>query len=208
MNEIILSRSEARRFILSHQGLLPPHKEKGKEAARDIVRHLGCIQYDPLNIVGRNLDLVFHARISVYRPPVLDLLLYEDRDLVDGWDKNMSIYGIEDWPYFQRYRDAAFERFSDDSRPAVTILPEVREMIEKHGPLSSLDLEFDQTVDWSWGPTRIARAALESMYAWGEVIIHHRVNTRKVYDFSFRHIPDEILSASDPNESLEQFWEW
>jgi uncharacterized protein YcaQ len=208
MDEIILSKSEARRLILCYQGLLPPQAAAGKEAAHACVQRLGCIQYDPLNIVGRNPDLVLQARISDFKPLLLDELLYKDRVLVDGWDKNMSIYGIEDWPYFQRYRDEAYERYNADSRPAVTILPEVRERIEQQGPLSSLDLDFDQTVDWSWGPTRMARAALESMYAWGEVIIHHRVNTRKMYDFAHRHIPNEILSADDPNETLERFWEW
>jgi uncharacterized protein YcaQ len=120
----------------------------------------------------------------------------------------MSIYGLEDWPYFQRYRDAAFKRFGDDSQPAVSILPQVRKMIQERGPLSSIDLEFNDSVDWSWGPTRIARAALESMYGWGELIIHHRINTRKVYDFANRHLPDAILSAGDPNISDDRFHDW
>jgi len=153
MQEIRLSRTEAKRLMLSHQGLWPPRAASGKEAVLDIVRRLGCIQYDPLNIVGQNPDLVLQARISDYEPALLDSLLYEDRQLIDGWDKNMSIYRVEDWSFFQRYRDAAKENLGSDSRPAVSILPQVREMIQERGPLSSLDLHFDETVDWSWGPT-------------------------------------------------------
>ena len=208
MQEIRLSRTEARRLMLSHQGLWPPREASGKEAALDSVRRLGCIQYDPLNIVGRNPDLVLQSRLSDYKPAILNSLLYEDRQLVDGWDKNMSIYRVEDWPYFQRYRDGAKKNFGSDSRPAVSILPQVREMIGERGPLSSLDLEFDQTVDWSWGPTRMARAALESMYSWGELVIHHRVNTRKVYDFTSRHLPGDILAAAEPNVTGEQYDDW
>jgi uncharacterized protein YcaQ len=208
MKPMQLSRKEARRFLLAYQGLWPPYNEVGKEAILNLIQRLGSIQFDPLNITGRNPELVLQARIPGFRPEMLDELLYEDRVLIDGWDKNMSIYGLEDWPYFQRYRDAALERFGNESRPAVSILPAVRKNIEERGPLSSIDLEFDEAVDWSWGPTRIARAALESMYSWGELIIHHRVNTRKVYDFSSRHLPDEVLSAPDPNPSEEQYHDW
>jgi uncharacterized protein YcaQ len=74
--------------------------------------------------------------------------------------------------------------------------------------LSSINLEFNQVVNWPWAPTRLSHAALESMYLWGELIIHHKVNTRKVYDFSHRHIPKELLSAPDPNETEEQYHDW
>jgi uncharacterized protein YcaQ len=203
-----LTKQQARRFILAHQGLWPPYELEGKSGVLDYVRRVGCIQFDPLNIVGRNPELVLQARASDFRPAMLEELLYEDRKLLDGWDKNMSIYGVEDWPYFCRRREHAQRYYGDSSRPATSVLPQVRQAIEEQGPLSSIDLDFDQTVDWSWAPTRLARAALESMYAWGELIIHHKVNTRKVYDFASRHIPEELLSASDPNETEEQFHDW
>jgi uncharacterized protein YcaQ len=208
MDKVVLSKKQARCFILAYQGLWPLNELVGKDSVLNTIRHLGCIQFDPLNIVGRNPELVLQARISDFRAEMLDELLYQDRVLVDGWDKNMSIYSVEDWPFFQRFRDSSFQRYGDDSRPAVSILPQVRKMIQQRGPLSSIDLEIDGTVDWSWGPTRMARAALESMYWWGELIIHHRVNTRKVYDFASRHIPGEILSAGDPNNSDEQYHDW
>jgi uncharacterized protein YcaQ len=205
---LTLTKQQARRFILAHQGLWPPHELEGKSGVLDYVRRVGCIQFDPLNIVGRNPELVLQARVSDFRPAMLEELLYEDRKLLDGWDKNMSIYCVEDWSCFHRRREGARRYYGDSSRPATSILPQVRRAIEERGPLSSIDLDFDQTVDWSWAPTRLARAALESMYAWGELIIHHKVNTRKVYDFARRHIPEALLSASDPNETEEQFHDW
>jgi uncharacterized protein YcaQ len=206
--DVELTKQQARRFILAHQGLWPPYAAEGKSGVPGYIRRVGCIQFDPLNIVGRNPELVLQARVSGFRPAMLEELLYEDRKLLDGWDKNMSIYCVEDWPCFCRRRKAAMRYYGDSSRPATSVLPQVREAIEEQGPLSSIDLDFDQTVDWSWAPTRLARAALESMYAWGELIIHHKVNTRKVYDFASRHVPEELLSASDPNETEEQFHDW
>jgi uncharacterized protein YcaQ len=36
----------------------------------------------------------------------------------------------------------------------------------------------------------------------------HKVHTRKVYDFAHRHIPGELLSAADPNQTEEQYQDW
>jgi len=186
---LVLTKEQARRFLLAHQGLWPPGQVRGKEGILEFVRRVGCVQYDPLNVVGRNADLVLQSRVDQYRPSMLEDLLYSDRALLDGWDKNMSIYCLEDWPCFARRREGARRYYGDSSRPAVAILPQVRQAIEERGPLSSIDLDFGETVGWSWSPTRIARAALESMYWWGELVIHHKVNTRKVYDLATRHIP-------------------
>ncbi len=208
MEKISLTNRQARRFILAHQGLWPPHSRTGKSGVMEHIRRVGCIQFDPLNMAGRSPELVLQARVADFQPAILDELLYEDRRLLDGWDKMMSIYPVEDWPYFQRRREAALSRYNHGKRPAAAILPEVRAEIERRGPLSSIDLDFDQTVDWAWAPTRIARAALESMYYWGELVIHHKVNTRKVYDFASRHIPPELLNTPDPNPTEEQFHDW
>ena len=208
MGTLTITKKQARRFILAHQGLWPPNKLKGKAGVLEYIHRVGCIQFDPLNIVGRNPELVLQARVSGFQPVMLQELLYKDRKLLDGWDKNMSIYSMEDWPYFHRRREAATRNPGRSPEPVRSILPQVRQALEERGPLSSLDLDFNQTVDWSWAPTRLARAALESMYWGGELVIHHKVNTRKVYDLTSRHLPEDLLSASDPNETEEQFHDW
>ncbi len=208
METFQLTKQQARRFLLKHQGLWPPYQLTNKAEILDYIQRVGCIQFDPLNIVGNNPELVLQARVNHFQPDLLQELLYKDRLLIDGWDKNMSIYPVEDWPYFNRYREAARRRLGDSSTPVGAVLPQVRKAIEQQGPLSSIDLDIDQVVDWSWAPTRLARAALESMHAWGELIIHHRVHTRKVYDFASRHIPEELLSAPDPNKIAQQYHDW
>lgn len=202
-----LSKQQARRFILAHQGLWPPYQLSGKSGILSYIRRVGCIQFDPLNIVGYNQELVLQARIAGFQSLWLQELLYMDRKLLDGWDKNMSIYCTEDWPCFLRNREKAkYSRYS--SFQLETILPQVRKEIEAHGPLSSSDLDYNQTVDWPWAPTRLSRAALESMYFRGELIIHHKSRTRKLYDLASRHLPQELLQAADPNENQDQYYDW
>lgn len=203
-----ITKEQARIFMLSYHGLSGRAHLKGKEAILAYISRVGCIQFDPLNIVGHNQELVLQSRIDGFKPSMLQELLYKDRLLVDGWDKQMSIYHTGDWPYFSRYRANNLERLGNKERPVVPYLPLIRKEIKERGPLSSIELEFDQAVDWPWGPTRVSRAALESMYLWGELIIHHKVNTRKVYDFAERHLPKELLELPDPNETFEQYRDW
>ncbi len=202
-----LTKRQARRFLLAHQGLLSGCGSAGKEGIVDFIRRVGCIQYDPLNIVGRNAELVLQSRFADFSPELLHQLLYSDRMLLDGLDKVMSIYHREDWPYFKRFRSEALRKYNGVELIA-DVLPEVRQRLSERGPLSSGDLDFNQTVNWAWAPTRLARAVLESMYLWGELIVHNKKNTRKIYDFAYRHIPAELLAAEDPNITEEEFWDW
>ena len=208
MKPIILTQLQARQFILAYQGLQPSLELTGKSGVLEYIRRVGCIQYDPLDIVGHNPELVLQARVAGFHPAMLQELLYSDRKLLDGWDKMMAVYPVEDWPYFRRQREAAREYFGNSSRPVVAVLPQVRQAIEAQGPLSSIDLQLNEIVDWPWAPTRLSRAALESMYFWGELVIHHKVHTRKVYDFARRHLPAELLEAADPNITAEQYQDW
>ncbi len=203
-----ITKQQARRFVLAHQGLWPSYKLKGKAGVLEYIHRVGCIQFDPLNIIGRNPELILQARVSGFQAVMLQELLYKDRKLLDGWDKNMSIYSVDDWPCFRRRREAAKRNPGRSPGPVRSILPQVRKALEERGPLSSIDLDFNQTVDWSWAPTRLACAALESMYWGGELVVHHKVNTRKVYDFASRHLPEDVFSAVDPNETEEQFHDW
>ncbi len=94
MKSLRITNQQARRFILAHQGLWPPYELEGKAGILDYMHRVGCIQFDPLDIVGRNPDLVLQSRISDFRPAMLQELIYEDRELVDGWDKNMSLFSV------------------------------------------------------------------------------------------------------------------
>lgn len=208
MEIIRLTREAARRFLLAHQSIDPPHALQGKSGILTYIRRVNSLQFDPLNIVGHNQELVLQARVADFRPAMLQELLYRDRLLFDQWDKNMSICCIEDWPHFKRHREAARLQLGHSSRPAAAILPQLRKELADRGPLSSADLHYRETVDWSWAPTRLSRAALESMYFWGELVIHHKVHTRKVYDFATRLLPAELLKTPEPNPTEEQYYDW
>ena len=209
MKVLELTNKQARRFILAHQGLLPPYALEGKEGILSFIYHVGCIQFDPLDIVGHNSELVLQSRINGFCPEMLEELLYTDRKLIDAWDKMMAIYAVEDWSNLRfRQREVVSLARWGRADHVKEVMPLVRQAIEERGPLSSIDLDHDRKVDWPWGPTRLAKVALENMFYLGELVIHHRVHTRKVYDLASRNIPAEIVDAPDPHQTQEEYHDW
>ena len=204
-----LSKLQARRFLLYHQYLSPPRRLKGRDGIRAFVEHVGCIQFDPINVVGRNPDLVLQSRIKNYRPEHLESLLYEDRHLLDGWDKMQSIFDMRDWPYFSRHRALMRKRYGHPSSKSMKTAPEILESLREVGPLSSIDFKRTERLDWSWGQSAsVAKACLDVLYVMGEIGIHHKVGTRRIFDLIDRLIPNDVLSSPDPNQTDEEYQDW
>ena len=103
MQSICLSNQQARRFMLLKHGLIDSYKFAGKQGILDFVRQAGCIQFDPIDVCGKNAELVLQSRVKGFTKQLLYSLLYEDRTLLDYFDKNLSIIQTADWPYFRRY---------------------------------------------------------------------------------------------------------
>lgn len=203
-----ISKLQARLFLLEYQKLLNPKSIDGKDGIMSFIKQVGSIQFDPLSIIDINPNLVLQSRIKAYEAEYLQGLLYKDRKLVDDWDKNMCIYPVEDWPYFQRYREKRFRLYSKFDVSEHQILDEIRKVIREKGPISSRELNYKEKVDWFWNDSNIGKVALESMYFCGELIIHHKEGIRKYYDFSKNYLPKSITEMKDPNENLEDFFEW
>lgn len=203
-----ITQAQARNFIIAYHQLDRPYNGEQKQGIMAFIKKVGCIQFDPLDVVGYNPYLVLQSRISGFKGQHLQELLYKERVLVDAWDKNMAIYPVEDWPHFQRYREEAKIRSENGSEDLKAIIPEMKSLLEKKGPSSSLNFDFNTVVDWSWAPTKASRAVLESLFYNGEVIVHNKIGTRRLYDFTHKHLPQAILEAQDPNKNLEDYYKW
>ena len=100
METVKLTREQARRFLLRRHGLLGGYQFEGKRGILEFVKQVGCIQFDPVNVCGRSPELVLLSRVKGFTKQMLHELLYQDRQLIDYFDKNLSIFATEDWPYF------------------------------------------------------------------------------------------------------------
>ena len=196
--------------MLAHLRLLPPRKLRGEQGVLDFVRHVNCIQNDPMNVVGQNADLVLQSRVRGYKPAMLAALLYKKHRLLDGVDKQMSIYPVEDWPYFAIHREDMGDNYArhESTVKAAKLLDWVRDEIRRRGPLSSVDLEDDTRIDW-WlaNKARAVRIAMDILFVRGETAVHHRVGTRRYFELSRRVLPSKLLKVRSPHTSQEDYLE-
>ena len=61
MEVLKITKKQACIFILSYQGLWTTDEFQGEKGILDYIKHVGSIQYDALNVVGYNSDLVLQS---------------------------------------------------------------------------------------------------------------------------------------------------
>ncbi|HNS62979.1 MAG TPA: crosslink repair DNA glycosylase YcaQ family protein [Anaerolineaceae bacterium] len=206
---VVLTKQQARKFLLNHHHLLKPRALPGRQGILEVIQLLGCIQFDPVNVVGRNPDLVLQSRVRDYQPSMLYDLLYKDRLLWDGWDKLASIYPAGDWHYFGRHRKHMLEGYGKPEDPPMQVAEMVREAIRKNGASDSLSIRHDTRMDWWWGkPVSLVRACMEILYFTGELGIHHRTGTRRFFDFTENLLAPDLYHREDPNITQDDYHNW
>lgn len=207
MADIIITKKQACLFLLLKHGLIGTYKFKGKQGILAFIEQAGCIQYDPIDVCGRSPELVLLSRVKGYHKQMLYDLLYQERKLVDYFDKNLAIFSVEDWPYFIKER--YFHRHIEDSYSKIlAVCDQIKQEINNRGALCSVDLKMKEKVKWYWSETSLSRAALEHMYFKGELLIHHKRGTLKYYDLADRCINEELLNAKNPFKERGECQKW
>ena len=211
-----ITKQQAQQFILAKQGLIGAHRFIGKNGAYAYIRQAGCIQFDPVDVCGKNAELTLQSRVKSFRKTMLQELLYQDRVLMDYSDKELSIWPTEDWPYFSSYRARSRELGNTFSGLA-PLEEQAIAFIRENGPVSSDTLPIDGEIYWhssmhwsgNWHKNSLAaRSVLEQLYTDGVLIIHHKNGSRKYYDLAERHLPPSLLSADNPCKDEEAFLSW
>lgn len=195
-----LSRAVARRFLVLRHLLAPPRGLPPEpESVLHVIDRVGSLQFDPLEIAGRNHDLVLLSRIAGYRREWTDRWLYRDRVLYETYNKQLSIVPTAELPWYRltwdrnhdEHRGGAF----DDHAPLVEeLLARIRDV----GPLLPRDVGPRAAIDWYWRPTNQVRALLEALAEAGILGISRREGNLRVYDLVERLFPAELLAQRVP----------
>jgi uncharacterized protein YcaQ len=190
-----LDRATARRFLIARHLLAPPRALPPDPASvLRVIERLGSLQFDPLDVTGRNHDLVLAARIDGYRRAWTDDHLYVSRTLYETYNKGLSIVPTVHLPWYRiawdRARAAHDGSAFDEHGPLVE---ELLQRIRDDGPLSSTDIEPRAAIDWYWRPTNQVRALLEALAEAGLLGLARRDGNRRVYDLAERLFPADLL---------------
>lgn len=200
-----VARPTARRFLVERHLLAPPRSiPSGRDGVRTVIDRLGSLQFDPLDVTGRNHDLVLAARIQDYRRDMTDALLYEERWLYETYNKGLSLVPTAELPFYR----VSWDTFAGDFGARTfeehrDLVDELLARIRDDGPLSSTDVEPRAAIEWYWRPTNQVRAILEALAQAGVLGLHRREGNRRVYDLVERLFPAELL-ALRPDEDTQR----
>jgi uncharacterized protein YcaQ len=202
---LTISRAVARRFLAIRHFLAPPRSLPAEPASvMTVIDRLGSLQFDPLEVAGRNHDLVLLARIDGYERAWTDALLYEDRALFEAYNKGLSILPVTELPYHRISWDRSRVRHDgeafDEHAPLVE---ELLERIRTKGPLGPGEVGPRAAIDWYWRPTNQVRALLEALAEAGILGLARRDGNRRIYDLAERLFPAELLA--ERREPRDQF---
>jgi uncharacterized protein len=203
-----ISADHARRFLVRRHLLAPPRSLPAEpESVLRVVRRLGLLQFDPLEVPGaRSHDLVLHARIAGYRRAWCDRWLYgppdapRDRRLIELYNKSLNILPIGELPYYAHGWDRFDEEYREEIlRDQAPVADAILARITADGPLSTAAFrEHNHAIDWWWAPTRAARAVMEALFVTGRLGIARREGSRRYYDLIERLVPAALLGQRAP----------
>ncbi len=195
-----ISAATARRFLVYRHLLAPPRALPPEPASiMRVMGRLGSLQFDPLEVAGRNHDLILLARVAGYRRSWTDDLLYRDRVLYETYNKMLSIVPTAELPWYRITWDRRREGHDGGAFDVhAPLVEELLGLIRSGGPLSSTDVAPRAAIDWYWRPTNQVRALLEALAEAGMLGIHRREGNRRIYDLTERLFPAELLARRPP----------
>jgi uncharacterized protein YcaQ len=208
-----ISRNDICSYLVHYHSLDNFDRLFGELGVKNLFKRIGSIQYDPLNVVGRNPNLVLQSRINGFTADILDKLLYKDRYLIDAWDKEMSIYRTEDWLYFNRIRTCKEKSYKNvlawrGQTEVLSYTKQIIKELKERGPLGAKDIDFGKCKSNRWGHKKISGAALDYLFSIGKLGIYEKKGVIKIYDIIENILPKKIINAREPFDNDRKFYEW
>jgi uncharacterized protein len=201
-----LSAAEARRVALAAQGFAVrrPSVIPGRRALGRLVRRLGLLQMDSVNVLVRAHYLPAFSRLGPYPTETLDRMAYRlPRELFEYWGHEASLLPVETHALLrwrmQEAHTAAWGSVRRIARDKPGFVERTLEEIRAWGPLGASELEGERPRRggpwWDWHDSKVA---LEWLFWTGQVTTARRRGFERLYDLPDRVLPPSILASPTP----------
>ncbi|MBD5131009.1 MAG: winged helix-turn-helix domain-containing protein [Clostridiales bacterium] len=208
---IQVTKEQFRNFFVCYHGFDEFFGLDENSAITEIFGRLRSVQFDPLNVVGRNAELVLFSRSNAVTRDGFYNALYSRRELVDGWDKMMCIYSARDFSKFAFVRKSSTEQYrtvmswrGQDECHAFT--EDIYNYIKEHGDTLVTDIPSPKTGNTGWGPSKAAGVCCEYLWNSGRIVVSRKKGVVKAFD-----ITERVLGV-DPTENafddFDAFMRW
>ncbi|MET0749812.1 MAG: crosslink repair DNA glycosylase YcaQ family protein [Solirubrobacterales bacterium] len=201
-----LSAPEARRLALASQGFAEPRPdgEPGGWDLRRVLKRVGLLQIDSVNVLERAHYLPAFSRLGTYSHEALDRLSQRaPRRLFEYWGHEASLIPVEYQPLLRwRMERAAHDAWGGMRKVASErpeLVAEVLAQVRDRGPVASSELTAERPRRsgpwWDWSDSK---RALEWLFWSGRVTAARRRRFERLYDLPERVLPAKVLAAPTP----------
>jgi uncharacterized protein YcaQ len=209
-----ISLSEARRIAIAAQGFDRARPKTAVNIAhiRRVIRQLGLLQLDFVNVLVPAHYLVIYSRLGAYDRRRFNDLVYRRGDFTEQWAHEASIVPVQLWPLLEHRRNE-YRPYPNSPimklRGRKKYLAEALELVKGKGtPVTAQDLPpmagpKRKPGDWH---RSVPRWALEYHFGSGELAVADRLpNFQRVYDLPERLIePQHRLNRHSREESQRE----
>lgn len=214
---ISISVEDARRLAVTKQhlaGKLQPRATS--EAILSVVRDLGYVQLDSVNVVAPSHVIVLWSRVGNFRLSDLDRLLWDEKKLFEHWAHAASIVLTEDYPLYysmmKRYPESLSKSWGAWKARARKWLPEHTELRKailselKRGPLRLNQFEDYARTKRSadgWSSGSDVSTMLFHLQMSGEVMVVGHEGNQKIWGLSEKFLPRWVERKELAEEEVE-----
>lgn len=212
-----LTIATARRIALAAQGFDRPRPARPPSVNQiaTLVRRLGALQLDSVNVFMRSHYMPVFSRLGPYDRSRLDRIAGHgtgpiDRRLVEYWAHEASLIPLDLHPLF-RWRMSNVDReawgsISRVGREQPELVAATLDLVVDQGPIRARDTGAVRPPPrpghmWNWHEGKVA---LENLFFTGRVAAARRVNFERLYDTIDRVLPAEILDGPTPSAADAQ----
>jgi uncharacterized protein len=197
----------ARRIALAAQGFTdpPPGGRVDVRHFRRVMRRVGLVQLDSVNVFSRTHYLPFFSRLGPYDRAALDEWLWSSGEVFEYWGHEASVMPVDRFGLFTHRMtpDSGWRRMQRMREERPEFIEAVLQQVRERGPLTTSDLtepgERDATQMWGWSDGKVA---LEALFAEGRVTTAGRPNFVRHYDVTERVFPGVVVDEDlDPDEA-------
>jgi uncharacterized protein YcaQ len=193
----------ARRVALAAQGFGAPRPPTvGTRQLNTLMRRIGLLQIDSVNVFERSHYLPVFARLGAYDKTLLDALTLRPRSAHTEYVAHEAAFvPREDRPLFRWRMDSFRARYGEGtewwnakrSRTARRLLDELAD----RGPMAASEIEHDENVPrgpwWGWSEVK---HTLEMLFRFGDVAIAGRTRFERRYALPEQVFPSSVTEAS------------
>ncbi|WP_418354694.1 winged helix-turn-helix domain-containing protein [Shewanella chilikensis] len=194
-----LTIDEWLRLNLQRQGLL-----QQANSAAAVIRQLGYVQIDSINVVERAHQHVLHNRLPGYHPEQLQQAM-AGKEVFEYWAHAAAYLPMSDYRYSLQRKQQLRQGDKHWFEPDEPLMREVLARVRAEGPLKASDFEHPSDQRGSWWDWKPAKKALEQLFMRGELMVLRREQFQKVYDLAERVLPPGIDTRVPDDEEFGRY---